>query len=35
MTNRMDAVMARKYTDKKTGEEKTSFKNIGVAFQNK
>ena len=33
MTNRLDAVMVRKYT--KDGEERSSFKNIGVAFLNK
>lgn len=31
MTNRLDAVVAREY--ERNGETKTSFKNIGVAFE--
>lgn len=32
MANRMDAVAVRKYNDKNTGEEKSSYTNIGVAW---
>jgi hypothetical protein len=32
MTTRLDALMARKYTDKQ-GQEKTAFTRIGTAFQ--
>ena len=32
MTQRLDAVAARKYKDKQTGEEKTAYTRIGVAW---
>lgn len=32
MNQRLDAVAARKYTDKQSGEEKTAYTRIGVAW---
>lgn len=32
MTQRLNAIAARKYTDKQTGEERTSFTRIGSAW---